>query len=223
MGITLNKNSWHFKYYSSVVSETPPRSLCPYFWTMVLLIIVSPFIGGSRLIDWVIKQLINSYSYIKYLFRSKKPTIPTPKKSIDELLEEIHRKIAADSLRAEKWNKVSDWFSKLFKWVFLPVVGIFLIFSISLHVYENGWYSAILFIGIVFLLSLIAFGVVTFIDKYGLVLSSGLSRFFNTINPLKWNFVIVIGEMIKTAYTKACPLITWEGTDKDDVERKSRI
>lgn len=41
--VTLNKNSWHYKIYDYFVGGEP-KSLCPYFWTLVALFIFSPFI-----------------------------------------------------------------------------------------------------------------------------------------------------------------------------------
>ena len=41
--------------------------------------------------------------------------------------------------------------------------------------------------------------------------------FFKFINPLRFKFVQIIGQMIKAWYTKACPLITWEGKSQDEL------
>lgn len=40
--MTLNLNSWHAKYYNRVFGINPPKTLCPYFWTMVVLVLFSP-------------------------------------------------------------------------------------------------------------------------------------------------------------------------------------
>ena len=220
MGITLNKNSWHFKYYSSMISHTPPKSLCPYFWTMVLLIIISPFIGLVTFADWISKHVTNLIDYIKHLFRSKKPEVKKPKKSIEQLIDEMDKKHNAEMARVLKWNRFSDYLSKFFKWVFLPIVFLLTIFSLGIGAYEAGWYASLMTILVLFGFVGFIFCVVYLIETYGSIMGMRLVKFLQFINPLNWKVVIVIGEMIKTAYTKACPLITWEGVEENKTESK---
>lgn len=42
--IELRRDSWHTKYYTWITRNDPPNGLCPYFWSMVAFIILSPII-----------------------------------------------------------------------------------------------------------------------------------------------------------------------------------
>jgi hypothetical protein len=221
MGITLNKNSWHFKYYSSMISETPPRSLCPYFWTMVLLIIISPIIGLAFLISLIGKKINSAVDYVKFLFRSKEPEIKKPQKSIEELIAEMDKKYAAELVRTQRWNKAGDVVSKIVRWVVSPLMAIFVLVSLGGAIYDAGWLSTLSAIGIIILVVGFILGLIYVIEEYGSRMGYKISKFFSFINPLNWKVVIIIGEMIKTAYTKACPLITWEGNDVKESKTES--
>lgn len=221
MGITLNKNSWHFKYYSSMISETPPRSLCPYFWTMVLLIIISPIIGSAFLISLIGKKINSAVDYVKFLFRSKEPEIKKPQKSIEELIAEMDKKYAAELVRTQRWNKAGDVVSKIVKWGLLPIIALFLLFNLGSAVYEAGWLLTLIGIGVIILIVGFILGIIYVIEEYGSAMGYGIYKFFGYINPLNWKVVIILGEMIKTAYTKACPLITWEGNDVKESKTES--
>lgn len=221
MGITLNKNSWHFKYYSSMISHTPPRSLCPYFWTMVLLIIISPVIGAGLLVSFISKQIKSAFEYVKFLFRSREPEVKKPQRTIEELIDEMDKQYAAELARSQKWNKAGDVVSKFFKWVVTPIMGLFLLFSLGGAIYDAGWLTTLITIGIIILFVGVIVGLIYIIEEYGSRMGKGISKFFSFINPLNWKLVIIIGEMIKTAYTKACPLITWEGNDIKESKSES--
>lgn len=222
MGITLNKNSWHFKYYSSMVSHTPPKSLCPYFWTMVLLILISPIIGIIAFVDWIGKHATNLIDYIRHLFRSQKPEVEKPKKSIEQLIAEMDKKHNAEMARVLKWNRFSDYVSKFFKWVFFPAIGLFTTYTLCVGAYDAGWFASLMTILVVFGVVGFILGVVYLIETYGSMMGRRLVKFLQFINPLNWKVIIVIGEMIKTAYTKACPLITWEGVEENETKSHTK-
>jgi hypothetical protein len=42
--IELHQNSWHTKYYKWITRNNPPNGLCPYFWSMVAFVLLSPII-----------------------------------------------------------------------------------------------------------------------------------------------------------------------------------
>lgn len=58
----LSKNSWHAKLYNLTYSTVLPKNLCPYFWKVMLaLILFFPFaaIFTPLKIFWLIKNKIN--------------------------------------------------------------------------------------------------------------------------------------------------------------------
>jgi hypothetical protein len=69
MLVNLSKNSWHSKYYNFVKGYYPTyefKSLCPYFWTIVSFILLSPVILLWKVFGAIaikpIKKTINSSS-----------------------------------------------------------------------------------------------------------------------------------------------------------------
>ena len=85
--------SWHFKYYKMVVDDQLPRSLCPYWWTMVALCLFSPlvflFLGLSALGVLISK-----------IFPQKEKKTP---KVID---------YEKEAKRARQLNKIAGYFGK---------------------------------------------------------------------------------------------------------------
>jgi hypothetical protein len=78
----------------------------------------------------------------------------------------------------------------------IPIVGVLLILLV--------------FVGIIR-------GFVWLANTYAEKTSKNLIKFFKFINPLRFKSVQIIGQMIKAWYTKACPLITWEGKSQDEI------
>lgn len=190
MQITLNKNSWHFKYYKwSLESETPPKSLCPYFWSMVGLILLFPFI-----------LLIKGLSY-------------RHDKSFEKKWEK-RAKMTPEQI--QKANKRDDRRDRIIEYVGKGFVGIILLFGVFLigaliytGIGELGWLEFVkrlfMIIGILTVLVLI---VITWVDKNigGKIINSKL--------------VQVPIAMVKAVYTKACPLIKWNDTKVEPVIAK---
>jgi hypothetical protein len=103
MNITLKKDSWHFKIYSKVFSDKAPKSLCPYFWKWVAILLASPIL----ILFWLM-------GFLTKLFEPK----PKPKKFIhdmteDELREESER-LRKKDIRSEKIAKIFLGISVLF-------------------------------------------------------------------------------------------------------------
>ncbi len=91
MNITLKKDSWHFKIYSKVISEREPKSLCPYFWSWVAMIIGSPIL-----------ILFGIMRFLSKVFEAK----PKPKKSIHDMTEDELREETERYKKREKRNKL---------------------------------------------------------------------------------------------------------------------
>jgi hypothetical protein len=203
--VTLNKKSWHFEYYSYVVSDTPPKSLCPYFWTMVAITILSPLIGLMLLFAFINKHLSSFF---------EKTTPKKKKMEKRETAEEIIERLEKDSIkrakRANFWNKVGDKVSFAFRWIVFPLVVISLIYMLFQKIAETGWIPVLIAGAIAIVLCLVVVGFTLLVEKFGGKIGNFILKVLGILNPFSWKITNIIGEMIKTAYTKACPLITWE-------------
>ena len=192
MEIKLNKNSWHFKYYSYVVSDNPPKTLCPYFWTMLLIIVLTPLLLIVWALGLVSEKIIKLIDYLE----SKKK-----EKTLEEILKIEEQK----KKREIFWTKFSEYFSMFVKYIILPFAILVLIFEFYLTVNIVG---IGLFFGGLIIILLCLIGLVSII--YYLTEHTPNLKFLNILNPFSWKVTKIVIEMIKTQYTKACPLITWE-------------
>lgn len=212
MKVSLNKDSWHFKYYTHCIGGNPPRTLCPYFWIMVSLILASPFIGLANLISYVVKTLVT----LRYKMSPIKKQTPKPQKTYEELIKELEKQNELHDRRRERWSKVGDFMSIISKWVMLPLLIVGLVISIYLAGDTMGWMSFLIRIGISILLIGVFITLIHYSIKYERELGRGFNKVFRIINPLNWKLIQIIGEMIVAGYTKACPLVDWVGEDKNE-------
>lgn len=153
MNITLKKDSWHFKIYSKVYSDNRPKSLCPYFWRWVAIILVSPIL----ILIWVMKFLTN-------LFESK----PKPKKSIDEMTEQELRE---ETDKLKKKEKRGELGAKIFLGFWGLVSLGLLILGMVVGIQKDGWYSffkdIFSLIGLLFTLYLVIRLIADNVEKIG--------------------------------------------------------
>lgn len=207
--ITLNKNSWHFKYYSSLVSDTAPKSLCPYFWTMVFLIMISPITA----ISWLfIKTLSITTEFFHRIVPKRKKSEPKYR-TTEEIIKEYERLEEIRLRRVMRYDKAGNVIRKIFKFVIIPVGIVYIIYFLHSFVTEHGWKMFLTYMVIAFL-SAALFGLwMWLLEKYAFRTASFIIKVLNRINPLRWKVVIVVGEMIKAAYTNMCPLINWRSEE----------
>lgn len=188
--VTLNKDSWHFKYYSSIVDDSPPKTLCPYFWTMVALIIFSPIIflfrGILKLVDFL------------DIKKSEKNKVLSD--------GEYEKRLA----NKEKRNKILILIGKVIFWGF---IGFFvcLILALLFHgVQKVGVWVIIRGFLLVIGFFTIAYHILKFvIDK-----SEYIGNFF------KLKIFTLPIEMIVATYKKACPLVDWKTNETELSEVK---
>lgn len=183
MKISLNKNSWHFKLYSLVISDNPPKSLCPYFWSMVVILVFSPcflYIGLHKLLTKGFDKLLN---------RKK-----TPKKSIFDMSAE---ELEEENKRLKKINRRMDITGKILMGLFvlflLTIFGICFYFGVRKEGLFNLIRNLLSIVGFCFILYLI----IDFIFK-------------NSKKIVNSNIIKVPVAMIKAIYTKTCPIINWK-------------
>jgi lipopolysaccharide/colanic/teichoic acid biosynthesis glycosyltransferase len=123
MNITLKKDSWHFKIYSKVLSDKAPKSLCPYFWQWVVIILTSPIL-----------ILIQIMIFLSKVFEAK----PKPKKySHDMTDEELQKEIA----RIDKKLKRSERAANIVLGVGGTLVLAMMVLSMYLGIKKVGWFE----------------------------------------------------------------------------------
>lgn len=199
MEIKLKTNSWHFKLYTLVASDTPPRSLCPYFWSLVGIIITSPLIliayGFVKLSD-KISEGVKWLQHQEYIKRK-----PKPKKTVEELLEKWRRDEEASAKRVILLAKIGK--------VLLITLVVSIITLMLIFMKEDSWIEFFIALGASFVIILSIVGAVAIFDWFN------LGEKFEKFTPLKWlkessGYQLVIGIIVAT-YTKLCPIIQWQG------------
>lgn len=205
--VKLNKNSWHFKYYSLVVSDNAPKSLCPYFWTMVLLIILSPIVGLGLGYVYIFKNVSIFFNKVIPKKKRKEPTYEELCAKWDKI--ELNKK-----KRERFWSKAGDVFLFFIKYIFLPFIILFTGYFMYIQITESGWLTTLRSLGLIILLTLFIFGLSKLSEFIGNNFNKLPKTMFKNFNPFNWKLIQIIGHMIKAQYTKMCPLITWEGEDK---------
>ena len=214
MNVTLNKDSWHFKYYKHCIGGNPPRTLCPYFWIMVSLIIASPLFGFFAVVKFISKQVDKLTNNVK-LFNSKsKP--PKPQKTMDEMIVEMEKEREKYYRNQKNWSKVGDITSLFFKWVVLPLLGLLILYGLYDTATEIGLIAFLIRVGIWVLALVVIVAFIHFTVEYERELGRGFNKIGRTINPFNWKFVQIIGEMIVAGYTKACPIVEW--VEDEDIQ-----
>ena len=193
MEIKLNKNSWHFKYYSFVISNQPPKTLCPYFWSVVLIMVLSPFILIITALGYVAKLIEKFAEYIGQYFGKKEKEL-----TLEDILK-INEKRRKNELF---WLKFTNFFAKFVRWGILPIATCALLVLLVELAIEIG---PGLFVGGLLIILLCLVGLLSTII-YLVDNSPNLSF----LNPFNWKVSKILGEMINAYYVKACPIITWE-------------
>jgi len=180
MNITLNKSSWHFKLYSNIFSDTPPKSLCPYFWSMVAIVVFSPFF----LLVFIMK-------FLSALFEKKEKSAKKP------MSEWTIEDIELETKRLEKKLKRSEVGVKIVLGISMILLLALLVISAYLGIKRDGWYAFFRAIFAIIGMCVSTYGILTLIGK-------------NYSKIVKSNYIKVPAAMIKSIYTKACPIINWK-------------
>lgn len=207
MNVTLKQNSWHYKLYSKVISNNPPKTLCPYFWSLVAILLFSP----ALIIGWLFSQIGKGFTWVR-----KSLTIEKKRESLSEeqRWQEIKKKIdemeRRDRINRHRWDIISNFTTKLFKWVVLPLLAVGVVYSIFQGVNKLGLIPFLIAIGISLGIILVVVGFIWLSDKYGSRIVNPIMDNLIKINPAKWSVVQLIGGMIYSFYVKACPIIQWE-------------
>jgi hypothetical protein len=210
MNVNLKKESWHYKIYAAVIDDNPPKSLCPYFWSLVAIFVFSPLILFVFSVMWIDKKIKHFWSLI---YKPK----PKPQKSWEILVKEAEvTRIKKEKIRKIK-NNVSDGVRFVILYFLIPLLVLWLSWLIYTLGNKMGWLeffiTAGLTIGGTVVVALIILGGTYLLEKH----SNKLTSLTNYINPFNWGIFQIVGGMIYATYKKACPIINWE----DNIETKN--
>ena len=187
MLVTFNRYSWHSRYYNWVKGVYPTyqfKSLCPYFWTIVSYILLSPVI-----VLWKIFKSV-----------AVKPIT----KAIDDRIKRKFDKILSEPYVKKEPSKFFKWFDKhsdtIEKWgqrIYFGMIGlvvlIILVAAIIQLFKEKGpWMSFIYifaWIGAITSSVFIVWGIISFFETDA------------------WRAVKGMSYSVKN---KVCPMIKWD-------------
>lgn len=206
MKVTLNRESWHYRLFKKELPYTnAPASLCPYFWTIVGLCLVTPFLSAGRGLERLSKWVANLIP--------KPKEVVKPQQSHEEWIAEWDARRKKDKIKQERLDKFGKIFGKGLLYLLFIVAGIAITFVLYTVVTESKLMELV--VALILFASMVGFvlGLVWAIEKFGHHLSNGVISFFKWINPLKWSITKMIGWMIISGYTKMCPLVEWSGEE----------
>lgn len=198
MEITLNKNSWHSKYYKWVLNSEPPKSLCPYFWISFALLVFSPIIFIVRSISWITMKMFD-FSV------NKKDDVFS-----NETLEDYLEKTKKRQERNNKTNRILGHIGKFFFYVLLGIVLFILILFIKQHGVLQLLFRVIIGALMCFTISFVIVTIVSLSDSRDNSIKRFCKKHLSFLDVTKWESVKMIVAMMKSIYKKACPLITWK-------------
>lgn len=118
MQITLSKNNIFSRYYRWVFRDRLPMSLCPFFWTMIFLIILSPIILTYKLVMYI-------YDNVHF------PSKPRKERSV-EYWEKRNE-------RNKKSEKMASKIGKVFFGLIIVFYAFVLIMFIVTSIGNVGW------------------------------------------------------------------------------------
>lgn len=197
MQVSLSKTSWHSQYYYWVKGYYPTyefKSLCPYFWTIILFLLLSPVFLVWKLINLLVNNIVIPTKNVVNLTVSKLKTEPKkePKKE-------------------HKPNKLSMWFKrsggkifKYFSYTYLITCLIFLSYvffeTLIKSLNTHGFWMTI-----VYIFSIIG-GLTTLVFVIW-----GIMTIFETDT---WRMIKGMSYSIKN---KVCPMIEWKTNENTDI------
>lgn len=203
MNVTLKQNSWHFKLYSKVIDDNPPKTLCPYFWSLVAIFLFSPFLLSILLI----KRINDVYVYVRKNLTVNKEV---PKKTVEEIIAEMDKKLEKHVKKQKRIDLMVGVGALIFKWVVLPLLVVGFIYLLFLAGNKIGWFGFLISIVVGIGIMAFIFGIIWTVDNYGHKISKPIGRGLSKLNPTKWSITQIVGGMIYATYIKACPVIEWE-------------
>ena len=186
MKITLNAESWHSRYYKWVLkSKNLPKSLCPYFWILLLFLATAPFIVFGKCISWI-------FTFAGKIFKKKKKELTWE----EEMEKELKR------------NRFYTMVGKIF-FGFLALLFLFVFIALMYGAHQKHTWSWIIHEAI-YIIGLVT----TFIGLFWLAIETIRWMKLERITETKlwisigngWN--VMIGFLVASK-EKVCPIIDW--------------
>ena len=177
--VTLSTKS-PFSWYYKLVMGKLPKSLCPYFWTMLIIVPLSPiiltFIGIKRLVKWIGRKLTGK---------------PKPELTFEQemVLDQKRRKV----------SKKMETVGKIF-------LGFVALFYGSILIY--GIFKGVSAIGLLMFLVYV-FAVIGFLGTFFYCVFKFFENEIGD-KILDSNFVQIPVQSISGWYNRNCPLINWK-------------
>lgn len=199
MIVKLNSRSWHGMYYNWVKGHYPTydfKSICPYFWTIVSLIVCFPLILIWKIFKFTLRKVVLN------------PMERAIEKSFDKALREPSSPRKVPSKASKWWDKnsstIGKWVERIWIGILIAMVLFVIVMSIiDLFKHKGTWMAFVYifaFIGVIVTVLLAGFGVGEFIQSD------------------TWS---MIKGMLYSAKNKVCPMISWNGSkvveEKEDL------
>jgi hypothetical protein len=167
MLVNLSRSSWHSKYYNFVKGYYPTyefKSLCPYFWTIVTLILLLPVI---------------------LIWKGFKTFVVTPTKKIAKVVKkEPKYKPYKEPTKFTKWCQTNDSkITKGFQYLYFGLMGGLLVLMLSVGVYNlfstEGFLMGVIYIfagiGALTTTVLTVWGIISFFETDTWTMIKGMS------------------------------------------------
>jgi hypothetical protein len=167
MLVNLSRSSWHSKYYNFVKGYYPTyefKSLCPYFWTIVTLILLLPVI---------------------LIWKGFKTFVVTPTKKIVKVVKkEPKYKPYKEPTKFVKWCQKNDSkITKGFQYLYFGLMGGLLVLMLSVGVYNlfstEGFLMGVIYIfagiGVLTTTVLTVWGIISFFETDTWTMIKGMS------------------------------------------------
>jgi hypothetical protein len=194
MQVTFRKESWHFKYYEFMTGfSTQPKTLCPYFWSLIGITALSPLFLIAKTISFLQEKLDN-WALKKAKNHPSRDWTPEQWTQYQHDVEQRLEKIKKKNSRIEKAGKIV-LYAALFSMLLMVIHGVIVLVG------KWGWTKfLVILVSIVSILATIVGIVMFFLIKGG-----DVRKWIK--NSFIFNF---FGGMIAGAYQKACPIIVWK-------------
>lgn len=186
MKITLNAESWHSRYYKWVLkSKNLSKSLCPYFWILLLFLETAPFIVFGKCIFWI-------FTSLGKIFKKNKKELTWE----EEMEKELKR------------SRFLEKFGKIFFGILLAFFG-FVFFLVIWGAHQkHSWswliYKATFYIGAITSIIGLAWIIVETIKWMRLERITKTKLWISIGNGFN-----VFIEFLVSTKEKACPIINW--------------
>lgn len=152
MEVTLSKHAWHVNFYQWATGNKPKwNNLCPYFWSLVFMLLISPLIIIWKIVKFILVKPI------KKLLVQKTPIKKKVKKEREPFISYKTKK---------NINKVLFFIGKVFVFLYFTLVGLIAMYGIYI-LFKNeglviGMKTILAFIGGITVFTAIIFGIISY-------------------------------------------------------------